>query len=35
VLSGELPAALYVYKGSMNARTVAERAKTLLTRPVA
>jgi hypothetical protein len=34
VLSGELPAALYVYKGTMSARAVAERAKTLLTRPI-
>jgi predicted nuclease of restriction endonuclease-like RecB superfamily len=34
VLSGELPAALYVYKGTMSARAVAERAKTLLARPV-
>ncbi len=34
-LPSELPAALYVYKGAMSARAVAERAKTLLERPVA
>jgi predicted nuclease of restriction endonuclease-like RecB superfamily len=34
VLSGDLPAALYVYKGTMNARTVADRAKALLARPI-
>ncbi len=32
VLPDDLPAALYVYKGSINARAVAERAKTLLER---
>jgi len=34
VLPDELPAALYVYKGTMSARTVAERAKKLLARDV-
>lgn len=33
-LPAELPAALYVYKGAMNARAVAERAKKLLDRPL-
>jgi predicted nuclease of restriction endonuclease-like RecB superfamily len=32
VLPDELPAALYVYKGAMSARTVAERARKLLAR---
>jgi predicted nuclease of restriction endonuclease-like RecB superfamily len=35
VLPDTLPAALYVYKGTLNARAVAERAQALLERPVA
>ncbi|HEY1956930.1 MAG TPA: DUF790 family protein [Polyangiaceae bacterium] len=33
-LPEDVPAALYVYKGTMSARAVAERAKTLLARPL-